>query len=841
MFGWTRRCLALNRPLFIPPVMLACWCDTQGPVLRPTKCDQARPGILSVVLLAVLLYILATGARLLEIPFWDNPAYLLEGEYLLATHDAYYWTAGATGFGTGIDHPMSGFVRIVAGITGQSPANAGFWLPPFCAGLLAVAVFAWGAGLGHPFAGFVAGLIASLSPAFCARTLLGFCDTDLIILLFSTLLGLVPALWVHPWLVSPVDGILGIYLTRWKRKFFAVSTNGALQQSRFGDYFFQWLEKRSRPLQAAVPAMERSILSWPWLLALMLSGLFGYWTQEWHSFFPYLVRFSALFLPCCILVLGPLQGRMFLMEGALCHTLPLLLGFNGLAIALSYSLWLKLPLSRLKARIPSIRPGVDRRIQALLTRHHPLLVALLWTLVLLWCLDSTVLYAMKNSFWAYVHRDGEVLKMATEPLVFPSVTSSIIETQTIRLMDFLAYFYPNPFVGIMAIICFFLVLLVFPVLGWMLPLLALAFLSMYMGGRMAMFAPPPLVLGLCMASGWLLFGVWKRLHPLGGRVLECIADKGQLALFFACSLVLGGYMAWPLVTLVPAYSHGPVISQEQAAGLAFLKKNTHEEAIVWNWWDWGYATHYFARRGTIADGAKHGEAALYLPALAYSTADARLARQVIKHTALKGNVPGRVFSGMTPAMAQELVARLGNQETPLVEAPGKQYFVVSFEILRRGIWITRFGSWNFERKKSSGAIMNNIPEGLEFELATGSVTKDNGPIIAAASIDIFSPEGIRQYVYPDQKGNHFIFNMQNHQEATKRVQASGSLLVRFWEWARADGVRFTSPAGDKMVVDPIFYNTMMVRLLLGKKDDPRITPYFRCVFDNIYCRIYEVL
>ena len=33
----------------------------------------------------------------------------------------------------------------------------------------------------------------------------------------------------------------------------------------------------------------------------------------------------------------------------------------------------------------------------------------------------------------------------------------------------------------------------------------------------------------------------------------------------------------------------------------------------------------------------------------------------------------------------------------------------------------------------------------------------------------------------------------------------------------------------------------MVRLLVGNPQDPAISPYFKLVYDNVFCRIYEVL
>ena len=60
-----------------------------------------------------------------------------------------------------------------------------------------------------------------------------------------------------------------------------------------------------------------------------------------------------------------------------------------------------------------------------------------------------------------------------------------------------------------------------------------------------------------------------------------------------------------------------------AAGLRDLRKATPVDAMIWHWWDWGYAAHHFSRRDTIADGAEHGGPSLYLPAAVYAADDPR--------------------------------------------------------------------------------------------------------------------------------------------------------------------------------------------------------------------------
>ena len=138
MLGWNRRYLFLTAPFFLPAD------------IRVDGMTAGRFRLLPFFVCLLLTFGLTTAARLLELPYWDNPAYRLGDEYLLATHDAYHWIAGAEGFEFGVGHPMSELARLLAEALDTTPALVGFWLPPVMGGILAVGVFLWGWGLGYP-------------------------------------------------------------------------------------------------------------------------------------------------------------------------------------------------------------------------------------------------------------------------------------------------------------------------------------------------------------------------------------------------------------------------------------------------------------------------------------------------------------------------------------------------------------------------------------------------------------------------------------------------------------------------------------------------------------------
>ena len=751
--------------------------ERRDPARRSPRTPQAglRAAVVALcspggraVLLALLAFGVAFAMRMLEYPAWQTPEYQLDGEYLLATHDAYHWTAGADGFEFGAGHPMSELVRYVALFTGSTSGAVGFWLPPVMGSLLAVAVFAWAAALGGMEAGLCAGVLASLAPGFLARTLLGYCDTDLVTLLFALVAALGPGLWLAPRLRTLPEMAVALY--RWLRRgrtpAAAVASGAAADADADGD--------------AADGATDADDTLAPrWMAVLLCSGLLGWWSQEWHSMFPYLVRYYALLVPGLVVVFGMRGRRADLLVGGLLYALPALGGWPGFAGAALLAVGLRGPW-------PFLRALAERRV----------VHGLLWLVVLWLVADAEVFQTMLRSAQSYVKRAGDAVAQPDgDVLVYPSVAQSIIEVQDLSLAEVLAYFHPWMPAALAGLAGFGVALVARPAALFHLPLAVLAFLSIKLGGRMVMFGAPVMALGICMPVHWL-----------AGLVLRdnFYRTAGRLLVSAVLLVVLGA----PYLEAIPAMTQGPIINRRHAAALKFLRTNTPEDAMIWNWWDWGYSTHHFAHRSTIADGASHGGPSLFVPAAVYASDNPRFARQIIKYAASKGNIPGNVFEGMNNHTADDLMRRLAGRKEPLVAAQGRQYLVVSFDMLRLGFWITTYGRWDFLAKEGRGYQIASISKPLQFSMENGVVLVQNMDPVYAESIDVLDDTGLQRQMYFRFNGRHFIFNRTT---------------------------------GDKLVIDDDMYNTLMVQLLLSSPEDPRFTPYFRLVFDNVHTRVYEVL
>ncbi len=750
-----------------------------------------------LIVLAVIAYALAVGIRLGEVPKWDSPDYQIDGEYILATHDSYHWLAGAENFEFGQDHPMARFLAALHGLTDAPLGNIGFWLPPFTASLVAAIMVVWAAVLGARCSGIGAGLLACFAPGFLARTLLGFCDTDLVTLLFSLFLGLVPALWLRPWLNSPL-----LWLRQ--RGQCVVRGNPPLAVVSGGQ-------------EAADPSCLASdgILSRAWLAALALSGIFGFWTKQWHSLFSYLILWYALALPLLILLFTPRGGRArpALWRGAAVYILPLLFGLWGLlgAVALAYGL---------------ITPGA--RGHDLLWRRSGLyaLWGALLLLILGLCLSQGVLEAMLRLVGSYVKRDGDpaALDLASQ-LVYPGVAQSIIEIQDLKgIKELLAYFYPTWQVSLLGIVGFAVLVVVSPLAAFHAPLLLLALFGLKLGGRMVMFGAPGVALGLAVPLSWLIdyvlyHGVFFNLRPYIRKQRARALRALRLVPWADVALLI---LIVPYIAIVPRMSQGPMMRIEQARALRELVALTPPDATIWVWWDFGYAVQYFAQRHTIADGARHGGAHLYLPAAAYSTDNPRFAAQLIKYTTTveareslyeaesgpsTADRAGQVFAGLSGEEAQQLADSWANKDLKLKDGGRPQYFVVSFDILRLGYWISNYGNWNFALREGKGFNISSISQALKYNVDTGVVSVEGRDPVEADSLDILGENGLDRYSYYRYNDRHFVFN---------------------------------NLSGDKLVLSDGLYNCLMVQMLLSPPDDPRFRKDFKLVFDNTYSRVYKI-
>lgn len=720
---------------------------------------------------------LAFALRMVEWPCWQDAEYRLGSEWLLATHDAYHWVAGAEGFGLGAGHPMSEMLRIISQwLPGAYPAAVAFWFPMVLASLVALIVFTWVWALGSMEAGVAAGLMTTLAPGFLARTLLGYYDTDLVTLFFPLLMALVPACWAMRYMLLPQ-----MILRR------LAAGSGISMAKRL------WARAPGHEIRLGNPLRPS------WVLLLGLAGVISWWTQEWHSVFPYLIRYNVLLLAGMSLVMAPRGRRGLMLLGALAYALPTLAGPVGFGFCFVL-LW------------AGSRKG--HKLHLLLTRAPVLL--LLWAGTALLLVQGEIFTSLSNHIAAYLKQSGDVKDTGGGmSLVYPSVAQSIIEVQDLDFTALFPYFHPWMEASILGLLGFIVVIIRRPGALFLLPLAVLGILSTKLGGRMVMFGAPIIAIGLTLPLFWVLQRLVRA--DLRGAV------AGMLT-----SAVLIALLVVPFVDMIQAMSQGPIINRRHAEALTRARTMTPDNATLWLWWDWGYAAHHFARRETIADGAQHAGPSLYLPAAVFATDNPRFARQLIRHTAQAGG-PGKVFEGLDGTAAQALMETLRSPETPLIKAQGRQFVVVSFEMLRLGFWISNFGSWNFTTRQGEGGALSIVTQGLSYQPEAGAVQVEggSGPVYPI-SISIFEETGLvrRDYVQEWFDAN---------------PKATPAEQQKFLAGRRNVNFLFNRVTDEKLAMDQRLYNSLMVQLLLSSPQDSRLSPYFKLVYDNVFARIYEVL
>lgn len=741
------------------------------------------PSWLPLFLVTLLSILLAFALRMLEWPCWQNPEYHLGNEMLLATHDAYHWLAGATGFGRAVGHPMAITLDIVSRLFNISPATAAFWLPPVMASCVAGVVCLWGALGGNISAGLAAGLIASIAPGFLGRTLLGYYDTDLITLLFPLAIALPLAWWCK------------LHLRLTPHLFYSIL-----------------FRKKGASYHNCIPERLTSdgdtcSKSWPCLF--MFSGLLAWYGPAWHSIFPYLRHYNAFLLAMAILFLAPAKSKKNALSLSLCWILPALAGPWGCIFSLFYGI----------SQI--ISESGNKILQRVATNFlcfikNPYVLGLLFIIAIILFIRGDILDTLVAQLNAYLKRGGDNVASQGASLVFPSVAQSIIEVQDLSFTALFPYFHPWLEASLAGIAGFVYLLYRKPFFFFLLPFALLAFASAKLGGRMVMFGAPIAALGLALpASHFFCSLASRRLGPNKCVWLACLA---------LCLALVA-----PFADMIPAMSQGPSINRRQAAALNAASGLTPPDSLLWIWWDWGYAAHYFARRSTIADGAEHGGPSLYLPAAVFAADNPRFARQIIRYTSACENIPANVFKNMNGSSAQSLINRLRSPHYPLIKGYGRQFIIVSFEMLRLGFWISNFGNWNFITCSGEGGALSIVPQALEYRLGAGEVRLGDSPrIILPSSIAIFEETGVRQRNYVQEW-------FEQHPNATL-VEQQNELNSR-----RNINFLFNRITDEKLAVDGRIYSSMMVQLLLCDPADTRIAPYFRLVYDNVFARIFEVL
>lgn len=731
-------------------------------------------------LLAVALFImlLAFGARLLEWPKWDNPSLLVGEERIMSTHDSYYWLAGAEGVGSAQDHPMTRLAGLLARVLGLPAATVGFFAPALFAGLTGVAVLLWAWSLGALEAGICAGALAGIFPGFYFRTRLGYYDTDSVTLLFPLLVS-----W---------------FLFRWTERAIVPPSWPLLARLRA-------LAPGPADLGAERPAWIEHVL-------MLGAGLLARFCNAWHPDIESFTKLSLALVLALLLLWGrPEQKKRNLWSLGL-FALSSVLGWGGLAASLA--------LLSAHALARDGRPSALRRFT---NSAWPLWILYLsvaffagftgptwehgvrlYEKYLKPTTASVTLPSPKAAPQAHVAvrpRDAH----PTDPVLYPGLAKSVQEAQNLPAERLAEHTHPYAWVAWTGCAGLLLLLLARPATLLLTPLALLWALSGVLGVRMSMFGGPPLFLGLCVPACWI------------GRALlgERRWAPGALTGAFILAVMV---FAAPLSLLYPRLELTPVLSQAHAQALLRLRERTPQDALIWTWWDWGYATSYFSRREPFADGGRNEGERLFPLGLVLSSQRPKLANQLMKYCASHNAAPWEVWNKLPAAEVEAFIASLADKDIELT--PGRtNYLVVSLEQLRVLPWISQYGNWRLTGQEGRRAL-------VAAQNAKGIANFEQG--------SIFYPSLEQQIRLAS------IDRIENAQDPT----GPGDATLRHYEYKRDYGPHLVSLAtlGEAFLLDDLAYESLLVRLLLFDPNSEKIAPYFKLLYEHYpLVRVYEVL
>ena len=713
--------------------------------------------------IALLGYGVTLAVRLTDAGNWALPGLMAGGESILATHDSYGWLAGAKGVGWSTGYGLPALARFLSGLFGVALWKVGFWAPAFLASLTAVVTGLWGWLLGGRRAAITAGCIGALSPGFYLRSRLGYFDTDVFTLLMPLLLGFLLAHLLsfsctRGWFASPQERQEGAPLPA-ALPWLALGYGLVARVAHFAHDDIQ-------PIGVA--------LFWIALGLAVLTSRPGR-------------RLDALRL-LTVYALAAYAGMRRYGFGVF-EASPLEVALLAATIGLALLLW---------RRPERLRPVLD----------HPW-VWLGGLLVLAFTFDLLVpLAPFIGKVLNYFKPVADAAQTGAAPAVgpgaaagpiYPGITQSIREAKNVvDWPTFFAGVSVSPWVGVLGGLGLVCILVLRPAFLLLLPLIALGVGSLFMGVRFAMFGGPPFALGLGLGIHWLAKAILDR---TGAR--ENVLTLVQILLAGACLLGYAGLYR----DLAPT----PVLAAAHAEALMKLKSISPKDAAVWTWWDYGYATQYYAERMTPTDGGKHAGRDMYPTALALMTASARQAAQVINMSAGLNHDPARRWDKLPAVEVQQSLAALTSSDQPM-KRPAPQYLVVCWENMNLLHWIGFYGTWDLVAGKGTPAKTQTIREAFNVDQNRGAMVfrgGGNAPI-TVNSVDMLTTQGVRRASFPmNPAAPHLVIN-----DVAKQV----------------------------ILLDDLAYNSMAVQLLIGDPARAEVVSYFKLVHDGFpLVRIYEVL
>lgn len=367
----------------------------------------------------------------------------------------------------------------------------------------------------------------------------------------------------------------------------------------------------------------------------------------------------------------------------------------------------------------------------------------------------------------YFRPSSEVVtsaQVATTSLNLPSVVASIRETQNLPILEILSFAAGHPALFFVFLAGYVWLVLRRPVAVIFLPLLLLGLASIKLGARFSMFAVP------VMGAGVIGLGLL-----CAQRLTRPALAQGAAALAALAVLV-------PLVLYMRQLPPLPVLSRPYAETLIGLGRDTAPSAWVWQWWDFGYATQYYADRFPVADGARHTKEWLY-PVAAVHAAEPKRAADLMRFFASEmaeqklsetlretWTINPAYLHQFTPPMKRLLVMDgnealgllkgidEGTATRPLAAEAPDQIYVAAWDNLKLAGWIIRLGTWNLADGKFREGNVTRLQGDLRLDPNRGVAMTAMLGNLPLSTLDVASEAGTKHTAWPRVSGVHLVMN-----------------------------------------------------------------------------------
>ena len=666
------------------------------------------PPVCEFLLVLLIVIFTSVSIRLFEWPLWQDQAFMVDGEYLMATHDAYTWLAGAKMIGVSVDHAFTLLLRFIAGFD-FSLASIGFLSPVIFVPFLAIPICIIAFYMRLSEGGIVFGILATSGIGFLVRTRIGFCDTDVVNLIFPIFMVFFLIAWIESF----------------KNDFEQINFKKLFKHKSFVCAFF--------------------------------AGLCGKFAFIFYSGSSSILLPSILLSFLLILLLIRRDFRLFLLAEGL------------LILGLTFSGWLGQILAVLTA------------CAFILFRHRmsPAIILLLIAGGLGVLFESnliTIIHGLVRNIVIYAKGVVPNVLSGAEELNLPEIAQSIREAQNLDWSLLGPRLGGNWFIFVLGLLGFVFVSWRRPSLLVFLPFLGLGLASVKLGNRFAMYGTVAIGMGLGLGLSELM------------RLLGQSQGRRWIA-----QLVLACVVLWPSAVFMQAVRPAPVLPKIYAETFLELREKTEPEALLWQWWDYGYAGQYYAERATFGDGGRQQGQWLYPLARVHCATSPRQASQLIRYFGQAmvndglmraADVRAALFSGNPVSGitqkdvvgAKEFLSKLvlndRNWATTVTS-----YFIVSWENLRLASWISYYGNWDIASGTSSPGKIQQVRGEVRMDSATGTLVV-GGKSTLIDSMDVVEAEGVRYFQWPHGTGTHVVINQMSRQVFLMDAKMYRSMMVQ---------------------------------------------------------------